>query len=195
MENIIENHKYFDTQRDDEKIIMITRRHWIVYLPAFLIGFVVSITVFITYLYTTNTSIFLNNETVKAIIICALSLVFLFSILGVYISWLINYLNFQLVTNENVVDIDQLSLFSRKISELCLEDIQDTTASQKGIVQSVFHYGDVVIQTAGEKPNFVFEKINQPYEVARKIMEIKEEYSNGKSGESSKTPDKGVPEA
>ena len=176
MEKIIPHHKYFDTQKEGEDVLLITRRHWIVYLPPFIIGTLVLIFCIVFYSQMDKVNVIENNESIQAITTVTLSIFMLFTILFVYISWLVHYLNFQLVTNQNLVDVDQHSLFSRQISELNLEDIQDVSATQHGIMQSIFHYGDIIVQTAGEKMNFTCEKIKDPYDNARKIMEIKEKY-------------------
>ncbi|RJO62328.1 PH domain-containing protein [candidate division WS5 bacterium] len=176
MEEIIPHHKYFDTQREDEEVIFIARRHWIVYVPSLLIGGFILIGAAVFCFNTQNIEFLSSNEALGASSVLLASSLMFFTALFVYASWLIHYLNFQMVTNEHLVDVDQLGLFSREISELALEDIQDVSATQHGIVQSMFKYGNVTIQTAGEKSNFEFEKVGNPYVIAKKIMEIRGRY-------------------
>jgi uncharacterized membrane protein YdbT with pleckstrin-like domain len=176
MENIIPNHKYFATQKEDEKVLLITRRHWIVYVPSAFIGALVIISCIVFYSQMDRIPLAASSELVAAIMTVFLSILMLFTALFVYVLWIVNYLNLQVVTNQNLVDVDQLGLFSRKISELTIEDIQDVSATQHGILQSFLHYGDIIVQTAGENMNFTFEKIKNPYDIAKKIMEIKEKY-------------------
>jgi uncharacterized membrane protein YdbT with pleckstrin-like domain len=176
MEEIIPHHKYFASQKDDEDVLMIVRRHWIVYMPAFIIASFLLVVSFLLYINFDNISIIQGSYFMRGLSTALISLVVLFVILFTYVVWLINYLNFQLITNQHLVDIDQYGIFSRKISELTLEDIQDISATQHGFFQSIFHYGDVVVQTAGEKPNFTLEKVKEPYEISRQIMEIKGKY-------------------
>lgn len=179
MEEIIPHHKYFASQKDNEDVLMIVRRHWIVYLPALIVACIIFSACFVFYNSFDSIEIIRDSYFMIALSTALISVVVLFTILFVYISWLINYLNFQLITNEHLVDIDQLMLFSRKISELSLKDIQDVSATQHGIFQSIFRYGDVVVQTAGEKPNFTLEKTKNPYDVSRQIMEIRDKYGEG----------------
>lgn len=176
METIIPNHKYFDTQKESEEVLMITRRHWIVYVPSIFVGSIILIFCIVFYFQMNNVSIIANNDSIAAIVTVLLSALMLFTTLFIYVSWIVNYLNLQIVTDQNLVDVDQVGLFSRKISELTIEDIQDVSATQHGVLQSFLHYGDIIVQTAGEKLNFTFEKIKNPYDVAKKIMEIKEKY-------------------
>jgi uncharacterized membrane protein YdbT with pleckstrin-like domain len=109
--------------------------------------------------------------------VCALSLIFLFNTGYLYSAWLIHHLNVGLITTEHIVEICQTSLFSRKISELGLDRIQDVSASQKGMSETMFNYGDIDVQTAGELPNFLFTKVPSPNETAQKVMELEEEYA------------------
>lgn len=178
MEEIIKDHKYFDTQKDGEEVLIIARRHWIVYVPAIIIGLFVEILSVVVLFNIDKISIF-DGYVVRGIVILTASFVMLFAALIVYVDWLIHYLNVQIVTNENIVDVGQSALFHRTISELTLNDIEDVTASQKGILQSLLQYGNVNIQTAGQLPNFVFEKVPEPYEISRRIMEIKSQYVGG----------------
>lgn len=98
-------------------------------------------------------------------------LVFLF--LGVIWIWRRNQI---IVTDQHVVDIDQIGLFNRVVSTLRLEEIQDISASVKGPMQTIFQYGSIIVQTAGERENFVFDYVPHPYELEHFILEIRKHY-------------------
>jgi len=85
------------------------------------------------------------------------------------------YLDIYIVTNERIVNIVQNGFFKREVSELHLHQVQDVNAAVKGIFPTMFHYGDILIQTAGEKENFIFKSIPHPYRVSRKIIDLLEE--------------------
>lgn len=80
------------------------------------------------------------------------------------------------VTNQHIVDIDQLGLFNRTVSTLRLEEIQDISAAVKGPLQTFFQYGTILIQTAGERENFVFDYVPNPYELEHYVLEIRKKY-------------------
>jgi len=176
MQEIIPGHRYFETQGTDEKVLMVARRHWTVYIPALVVALFVYAIAIAFFIGVEHINFVASHEPIKAISIVFFSLFLLFATLFVYINWLVNYLNIQIVTDEHIVDIDQMGIFSRKISELTLDDIQDVSATKKGIVQSFLNYGDICIQTAGERPNFNFEKVPDPHELARRVMEIRSKY-------------------
>ncbi len=179
MEKIKPNRKYFETQKADEEVLIIVRRHWTVYAPAFLVTFLVVSAMTFAYFFSKHIEIFAQNQVFKAITACFFSLFLLFTVLFFYINWLINYLNIQIVTNQHIVDIGQFGLFSRKISELALSEIQDISATKKGIFETFYDYGDINVQTAGEQPNFNFERVPNPDGLSQRIMEIRDKYGHG----------------
>jgi hypothetical protein len=86
------------------------------------------------------------------------------------------YLDVWIVTNERVINIEQKGLFSREVSEKELHKMQDITSDVDGFWATMLNYGDVYIQTAGEKERFVFKHIPFADEVARRISNLVSEY-------------------
>ncbi len=81
-----------------------------------------------------------------------------------------------LVTNEHIVDIDQVTLFRRSVATLTLSRIQDVSADVDGPVQTLLQYGTVMIQTAGQQEKFNFDYMPNPYSVEQYILEVHKEY-------------------
>ncbi len=81
-----------------------------------------------------------------------------------------------LVTNEHIVDIDQNTLFHRSVATLTLSRIQDVSAEVDGPAQTLLQYGTVVVQTAGQKENFRFDYITNPYEAEQYILRTHKDY-------------------
>lgn len=75
-----------------------------------------------------------------------------------------------LVTSEKIAQRLHESLFNLKISQLSIGDIQDVTVTKKGIFASIFDYGTLVIETAGEQQNYTFTYTPKPYEASRAIV-------------------------
>lgn len=82
------------------------------------------------------------------------------------------YLDTWIVTSERIINIEQHGLFSRVISTLHLNQVQDVTAETKGFFATIFTYGDVYIQTAGTRERFNFRGVNDPEIVKTKILEL-----------------------
>jgi uncharacterized membrane protein YdbT with pleckstrin-like domain len=74
------------------------------------------------------------------------------------------------VTSDKIAQVVYTSIFSRKISQLSIGDVQDVTVTQKGIFPRAFGYGTLVIETAGEQQNYTFSYVPEPYKCAREIV-------------------------
>ncbi|MBA3679453.1 PH domain-containing protein [Candidatus Saccharibacteria bacterium] len=107
------------------------------------------------------------------IISFAFILVLIFLFFSVLWIWRRNKI---VITDQHIVDIDQVGLFNRVVSTLRLEEIQDISASVKGPMQTIFQYGSIVIQTAGERANFLFDYVPNPYELEHYILETRKQY-------------------
>lgn len=168
--------KYFESQQSDEEVILLVRRHIMAILPViaisallFLIGFIaVFVLPFVAPAFVSG---FAYN-----VYVLFVSILFLFNMIFLFNAWVLHYLHVAILTTEHFVEIDQAGLFSRKISEMTLEKIQDVSASQRGLVHTMFNLGSVEVQTAGEAPNFVIEYAPDPNSISEKIMETEEIY-------------------
>lgn len=97
------------------------------------------------------------------------------------------FLDVWIVTNERIINIEQHGLFARTVSELRLNQVQDITSETKGFLETFLTYGDVHIQTAGEKSRFQFKNIDNPDEVkltiAKLVAECKKRHGDGTLGQ------------
>lgn len=104
---------------------------------------------------------------------------FLFMILLIFLFFSIMWIwrrNKLVITNEHIVDIDQTGLFNRRVSALRLEEIQDISAKILGPSQTIFQYGTLTVQTAGERKNFIMDYIYDPFELEHYILETRKKY-------------------
>lgn len=87
------------------------------------------------------------------------------------------YLSNQLIiTNQRIVSIVQSGLFNRQASQLNLGDVQEVTVKQNNIFESLFNFGKLHIETAGEMDNFTFKLAKHPYVAAKHVNEANEEF-------------------
>lgn len=82
------------------------------------------------------------------------------------------------VTHTNITQVNQVGLFNRKISQLSLGDVEDVSAQQKGIFASIFKYGTIFVETAGEQANFNFDFCPNPNYVAKQISDCEQAFNN-----------------
>lgn len=81
-----------------------------------------------------------------------------------------------LITDRSLVQILQKSLFIRKVSRLSMADVEDVSAEERGILSSIFGYGTLTVQTAGEMENFVFTFCPTPQKYADQIIEARQKF-------------------
>lgn len=98
--------------------------------------------------------------------------------LGIYLFGYAQFIDFYLdswvVTNDRIVDIDQLGLFAKTVSEMDLYRIQDVTVDIKGFFHTVFNFGNVLIKTASGNAHIIFYNVPNPQEVGRTLIELAE---------------------
>ncbi|OHA48731.1 MAG: hypothetical protein A2806_01235 [Candidatus Terrybacteria bacterium RIFCSPHIGHO2_01_FULL_48_17] len=79
------------------------------------------------------------------------------------------YYDVFIITNERIVHIEQKGMFNRTVAELNLSRLQDVTIEQRGLVETLLHFGTIRAQTAGELNVFTFEQVDRP-EVVKEII-------------------------
>ncbi len=147
----------FETQGQDEKIVLVLRAHPFTQIPWVFNTFVallilVLVNFFAAPILTLGQKLFLNF----------FGLVFILSYIWFNIlSW---FFNVGIVTTEQVVDIDFSSVLYKEVSAAKLHHIEDITSKSGGYFESLFNYGDLIIQTAGTAENIEFLNIPKPSE-------------------------------
>ncbi|MCR4278788.1 MAG: PH domain-containing protein [bacterium] len=159
----------------DEKILLVLRRHWFVLIPLCLsVATVLLLPPFAFFGIRYASPTFFLNPVLTPLFVLGLSIFVLFAILFLYQQYLDYYLDTWVVTDQRILNIEQHGLFARTVSELRLFRIQDVTAEIHGFLHTMFNYGDVHIQTAGETQRFEFEEIEDPNTVAKMVLDLAE---------------------
>jgi len=68
--------------------------------------------------------------------------------------------------------MDFHGLLYRNISQAPIRNIEDVTYNISGALKVIFNYGDVLIQTAGEKVEFEFEEVGNPSKVVDILSDL-----------------------
>ena len=103
----------------------------------------------------------INSNQQLFLIIIYYALVFSYAISKFYF-W---YFNIGVVTNQKIVDVDAHNLINTITTASTVDKVEEVEKKSLGVFSSVFDYGDIHVQTAGEKPNIEFIKIPHPSEV------------------------------
>ncbi len=167
-------HHHFTEQRPDETIVLWIEKHWIRFvkvLSLFLfLGAIPGIAIFFV-----ATMAFTDNDFARALLLCFGLMYELLVILYCYITLLLDELDLFVVTDQRLVDITQENLFHRRVADTPLENIQDATAEQKGFLPTILNYGDVSVQTAGKKSEFMMDLVPRSFDMSKRILEIASE--------------------
>lgn len=164
----------FADQEEDEKVLLFLRRHlvtnvdWIL-IAAFL-ALVPALFSFIGNFFNIGDVELLNipSRFVMFFLLFYYSAVFTFILVN-FISW---FYNVGLITERRVVDIDLAELIFKNVSTTKFELIQDVSYLQHGVVRALFHFGDVIVQTAGKHTNFEIEAVPHPDKVVHLIEDF-----------------------
>ena len=170
------NLSHLPNQQRDECMQIFLRRHWIVVIKLFLYSLMllaVPVAILLSFRFS---GINIFDSFLGGPIAGLLISVYLITVVLITMTQFTDYyLDTWIVTNERVINIEQNGLFSRQVSELHLNQIQDVTSETIGFLPTFLTYGDVYIQTAGEKERFHFEQIDNPEEVKEKILHLVDE--------------------
>ncbi len=169
-------HRYdnisFKGKKPDENVILLLRRHWLVFVFRFLPFFLALIALIAFHVFGVRILSFVGLNFDMNWFYLVESFIAIFFWLPLFITWVNFYLDVWIVTNTRIVNIEQKALFSRHVSELKHNKIQDVTSEVQGVIPTLFSYGDVFIQTAGSKQRFVFKQISNPVNTRNIIMQL-----------------------
>jgi uncharacterized membrane protein YdbT with pleckstrin-like domain len=115
-----------------------------------------------------------SNMLLFAALVFSIALIFFILFIATYV-----YRQSKLiVTDQNLIQILQNGLFSRKVSRLSVSNVEDVSADQHGILQTLFIYGTLTVETAGEMKNFVFPYCPNPNKYADQILDARQAYAD-----------------
>lgn len=160
------------TFTENEKIILMLRRHWVVISIKITATIILAAIPLIIYPFIIKLAPWLSIYPRKNLLYLIALIYYMFLWLYFFIAWIDYYLDVWIVTNKRIVDIEQIRLFSREVSEFSIYRVQDVTVDVRGIFPTLFHYGDVHIQTAGESRQFIFKDVPNPYKVKDEILSL-----------------------
>lgn len=165
--------KVLPIPKEYEKPVMFLRVHPLTFVPALTLFIILCAIPLIGYFFATAAIVqFWNTESGHALIVMGLSVWYLFTALLFFTNFVDYFLDAWIVTNERIIDIRQKGLFTRIINEARLYRVQNVRVETRGIFQTLFHFGDVIVETAGETGQLWFNNISNPDAVARRVLEL-----------------------
>ncbi|PIU03498.1 hypothetical protein COT44_03570 [Candidatus Shapirobacteria bacterium CG08_land_8_20_14_0_20_39_18] len=163
----------FETRDDTEEVVLLLRRHVITNIPWIIIAIIMLFAPLVLSFFPLLSFLPLRFQFMATIIWYLLTTAFIFEN---FLSW---YFNVYLVTNERIIDYDFFNLLYKNTSDAELNKIQDINVQMGGLSQTLFNYGTVLIETAGEIPNLEFDLVPNPAYVVKVIRELEDQIPPG----------------
>lgn len=171
----IVNSFHFTGQKEGEQILLIVRRHWFNIFQNLFAVLIMVLLLFVSYFYLPFLFPIFQSDAYNSLFMFLENLFAMIVWILFFLVWIDYYFDVWIVTNKRVVNVEQKGLFSREVSELEFEKIQDVTTEVLGIIPTFLNYGNVCIQTAGEKEHFTFADVADPYRIKDLIMNLQKE--------------------
>jgi len=157
----------------EEKILLQVHKHWFNFLGTFLLVLVLAVAPPLLLLILRNLDLPINFSLAGNAISLGL---FMYSIwllllwIFLFIEWTDYYLDVWYITNKRIIDAEQKGIFHREVSSLYISRIQDVTIEIRGIIPTIFGFGDLHVQTAGEDRAIILKTAAKPEYVKELIM-------------------------
>lgn len=165
--------KVLPVPKEYERPVLFIRRHPLTFVPALALTLILLAIPLIGYWFATDTVLNLwSTEAGRAALTMAGSAWYLFVLLLFFTQFVDFFLDVWIVTNERLIDILQQGLFARIIKEARLYRVQNVRIETRGVFQTFFHFGDIIVETAAGEGRLHLDNIPHPDVVARKILEL-----------------------
>lgn len=158
---------------EGQTTLIFTHRHWASLLKQIVvIGFFLLLPIIILVTVSLTGKSFFHGIVLNFIVV-AISIYYMVMTTFAFTEWISFYYNILVVTETEVIEIVQNGIFDRKISEISILRIQDVSAEINGFWPTLFGYGDVVVESAGDNTQkYVIKNIPHPNEVASEILKF-----------------------
>lgn len=159
-----------------ERVVCELKRHPIGILTMYVGAFiaVALLTALIAYLLPTLRDSY--GDSIDTTVMLGAGILLVGLLLMLFISTTIYWQNQWIVTTDSITQITQNGLFGRQVSQLSMENLEDITVVQNGILPHMFNYGVLKAESAGERSKFVFMYCPDPNEYARQILDTHEKF-------------------
>lgn len=133
----------------NETILLVMRRHWIVFAGPTTIFFVLLLLPPLALLLGRASIDVLASPMIGVVTNFFLALYFAGLLTYLLLRWLGYYLDVWIITDGRIIDVEQKTIFNREISEMPLDRIQNVTVEIPGFLATMLGFGNIKIQTAG----------------------------------------------
>jgi len=153
-------HKYFSDQFEDEKMLLLFRKHPIVMRRELVIASVLLLLGVVPALIKPTFLVFFGG----------LGIGLLFSTLIMFYAWIGWYFSVYIITDKRLIQMSQKGLWKRSLVDIGLDKIQTISYEVNGLQASLLGFGTIVIQTyVGE---LVIRDVHRPKYIQKRMSHI-----------------------
>jgi hypothetical protein len=156
---------------NDEIILKVVRKHWFAVFQELFMIFVIALLPIAFFVLFRR--IFFYDLAIQDLY-ALMYLYFIFIILIwilTFVIWTNYYLDMWLITNKRLVDVNQIGFFTREISSLRFDRIQDVKVEIFGFISTLLKIGNIHVQTAASRKEFIIRQAANPEQVKQCIMD------------------------
>ncbi|MBY0111121.1 PH domain-containing protein [Patescibacteria group bacterium] len=167
-----------------EHILASIRKHWLVY-----VGGAIPYAVF-AYLPVIVIELFARNDLLSQSgaavyvsyenpwILFVLGIWWLFVWMAAFSDFMRYFLDVWIITNKRIIDVEQHDFFSREVTSLFLDRVEDVTMDVTGFFHTLFGFGTITAQSAGATEKITLPGIGNPKHVRDLLMEQVHKFEN-----------------
>lgn len=163
----------------NEQIVLIVRKHWIA-----IIGQVIMLVTAVIFplvllillpIFVPNFPSWSNGNIIYLYTFAYSAWLMLFWVMF-FFAWTEYHLDTWVVTTHRIFLVEQEAMFHREISSLTLDKIQDLTIDIEGFLPTMLKFGDILIETAGERKKLMFINAKNPEAIKIAINSIQKDF-------------------
>ncbi|MCK9494415.1 MAG: hypothetical protein M0R75_02820 [Dehalococcoidia bacterium] len=153
----------FDLQAT-ETVTMVLRRHWLHLYPRLALLVLVGVAPPIAVWFATDALVDLGGTARLFVWILGFTWA-AFWLVRAYFLWYRYEHDVWVLTDQRLVDSLRKHWFHHHMASVDLVDIEDVAVAREGPLRTMFNYGDVQVQTAAQRANFVLGAVPKPSEI------------------------------
>jgi hypothetical protein len=154
-----------------ENVVVGIRKHWLIFLmqtSGLILGAIIPL-LLLPFYRSFFSAIATPGENFQSLVLFFVGFWLLLMTVAFFVVLTGYYLDILVITNQRVIDVDQVGLFARDVATAPLEKIEDVKIEVLGVFATFFKFGNIHIQTASEEREIVIKGIRYP-EYARDVI-------------------------
>jgi len=161
--------------QEGEQLLTLARRHWLFVYPKLVLGAIAGLVPVGIVWWAMARFDWTDNGLPRSVALLATAVWLVYWAVRLYFFKYRYDNDIWVVTNQRIVDSAKNHWFHLQMSTADLVDIEDMSVIRSGLLNTLFDFGDINCQTAGEVPKFSLRGIPHPREVQALVDRLRDE--------------------